>query len=55
MECTECGDGDANPMRVEYVQGPTETLRLCAGCRQEYEEGNFVEDVTLVGSRGDGS
>ena len=52
MACTECGAGDASPMRVEYVQGPTETLRLCEECRLEFEAGTFVEDVVPV-RRGD--
>lgn len=35
-------------MRVEYVQGQTETLRLCSQCHCEFQEGNFVEDVVPV-------
>lgn len=42
-------------MRVEYVQGPTETLRLCSECRCEFEEGNFVEDVTPVRHEDEGT
>ena len=42
-------------MRVEYVQGPTERLELCGDCRADFEAGNFVEEVTPVRRRGDGS
>lgn len=55
MECAECGCGGAKPMRVEYVQGPTETLELCGDCRAEFESGNFVVEVTPVRRTDDGS
>lgn len=52
MECTECGTDGAEPVRIEYVEATTETLSLCPSCRDEFEDGDLVTDVTAV-STGD--
>ena len=52
MECTECGDGGASPVKVEYVESRTERLRLCEACREEFADGDLVTDITAV-STGD--
>lgn len=46
MECTECGTQAATQVTVEYTSGRTETLALCTDCRDEFEEGEFVQNVT---------
>lgn len=48
MVCTECGAGEASPVRVEYADGTRETLRLCAACRREFGEGDLVTDVRPI-------
>lgn len=53
MECAECGDDGAERVRIEYVEATTETIRLCEGCRAEFEAGDFVTDVTAVSTGGD--
>ena len=53
MECAECGDGDAETVRIEYVEATTETLHLCDGCRREFEAGDLVTDVTGVSTGSD--
>lgn len=46
MECTECDSEAAAQVTVEYTNGRTETLALCTDCRVEFEEGEFVQNVT---------
>lgn len=53
MACTECGDDGATPVRVEYVESRTETLRLCEACRAEFDDGDLVTDVTAVSTEDD--
>lgn len=48
MTCTECGSDGATPVRVEYVESSTETLRLCETCRSEFADGDLVTDVTPI-------
>ena len=53
MECAECGDDDADRVRIEYVEATTETLRLCEDCRGEFESGDLVTDVSAVSTGSD--
>jgi hypothetical protein len=53
MECTECGGDGAEPVRIEYVEATTERLSLCSSCREEFEDGDLVTDVTVVSTRED--
>lgn len=46
MECTECDEGGAEPVRIEYVEATTEKLQLCPTCRDEFEDGDLVTDVS---------
>lgn len=55
MECLECGDRGAESVRIEYVERSAETLRLCSQCRNEFEDGDLVTDVTAVSVGGDDS
>lgn len=47
MDCAECGAREGTPTRVEYIDDTTEVLPLCRECREEYDGGAFVEDVTV--------
>ena len=53
MECTECGTDGAERVRIEYVEATTERLSLCGSCREEFEDGDLVTDVTAVSTRND--
>lgn len=53
MECAECGGEGASRVRIEYVEAAAETLRLCEGCRAEFEAGDLVTDVTAVSTGSD--
>lgn len=35
-------------MSVEYTDGTTETIALCETCRQQFAEGDLVDDVERV-------
>lgn len=48
MECDECGTGDAELTNVDHEVDGAETIPLCADCRDEFEDGGLVEDVSLV-------
>lgn len=48
MECAECRTSNAALTRVEYEVGETETIPLCATCRDEFREGALVEEVSLI-------
>lgn len=51
MQCVECDADGADPVRVEYVEAASETLRLCADCIDRYADGDLVTDVTVVSAR----
>ena len=55
MTCTQCGDEGATPVRVEYVESSTETLRLCEACRAEFADGDLVTDVSPISTDEDAS
>lgn len=48
MECIECETDDATLINVEYTDGRAEELALCTDCREEYEEGGFVQTTSVV-------
>lgn len=48
MDCSECGTGDAALTKVKYEVDKTETIPLCADCRDEFQDGGLVEEISLV-------
>lgn len=48
MKCTECGNGSADRVRIEYVEEAAETLPLCSACRDAFQNGDLVTDVTVM-------
>lgn len=48
MECAECGTSDAALTKVEYEVEETETIPHCADCRDEFQDGGFIEEVSVV-------
>lgn len=48
MSCVECGDEPAQYARVVYLDRDAETLRLCADCIREFQNADFVTEITPV-------
>lgn len=51
MACIECGRIDSEPVTVAYTDGTTELVTLCAMCRNAFEEGVFVTEVSIENRR----
>lgn len=51
MGCLECGETDAKPSRIEYVDGTTEHVSLCQKCLREFEEGDLIAEVSQEDAR----
>lgn len=48
MVCSGCEEEAGEPVEVEYNDGGTEVLPLCDRCREDFQDGNFIDGVTLV-------
>lgn len=46
-DCEECGGSDAQPVRVTYDDGQTETLTLCNECLDEFRTADLVEETSV--------
>lgn len=52
MDCEECGKNGGTEVKVEYLDGKTETVELCNDCREDFIDAEFVAEVGQLESRG---
>lgn len=45
MECEECGSEEVANVVVEFTDGAEREIPLCDDCRDDYRDGNLVEEV----------
>lgn len=46
-ECNECGAPETQPTIVQYVDGTTQRLSLCADCSNTFQSGSFIEKLVV--------
>lgn len=52
MGCTECEENEGERMKVEYIDGATETVELCDGCQEEFEVAELVATISETEAEG---
>jgi len=48
MDCTECGENPGEKTRVIYTNSKSEYLYLCDDCREQFEDGELIQSISVV-------